>query len=188
MINVKTGPMFSSKSANLIEKYNNIWNKEKVMCFKPKIDDRDLGVIKSRTSDQQIEAYCINDLSEILDYIKEDTRTVFIDEIQFLKGDPRLLLNLSINRDIDFYVCGLNMTSEQEPFGIMPSIMAMADTIEILPASCFDCNKDAYYSYYKAGEKTGTVLVGSDDYIPLCANCLRKRHNGEAVKLTYKRK
>ena len=188
MIHVKTGPMFSSKSASLIERYNNIWNKEKVMCFKPKIDDRDLGIIKSRTSKEQIEAYCINDLSEILNYIKPNTMTIFIDEIQFLTGDVRLLLNLSINRDIDFYICGLNMTSEQVPFGIMPSVLAIADDIEILPASCFDCNKDAYFTYFKAGVKTDEVVVGSDQYIPLCANCLRKRYNGDAIKLEYKKK
>ena len=187
MIHVKTGPMFSSKSASLIERYNNIWNKEKVMCFKPKVDDRDLGIIKSRTSDTKIEAICIQDLDEIYEHIDEKIRTIFIDEIQFLTGDVSVLLNLSINHDIDFYVSGLNMTSEQKPFGIMPQVLAVADEIEILPASCYDCNKDAAYSYYEAGDKNGTILVGSDGYIPLCASCLRKR-NSNYPKLTYKNK
>lgn len=187
MIHVKTGPMFSSKSASLIERYNNIWNKEKVMCFKPKVDDRDMGIIKSRTSDIKIPAICINNLDEIYDHIDEKTRTIFIDEIQFLDGDVSVLLNLSINNDIDFYISGLNMTSEQKPFGIMPQVLAVADEIEILPASCFDCNKDASYSYYEAGDKSGTILVGSDGYIPLCASCLKKRQGGY-LTYSYKRK
>lgn len=175
MIHVKTGPMFSSKSAVLIERYNNIWNKEKVVCFKPRVDDRDFGIIKSRTTDTKIDAYCIRDLSEIYSYINDQTRTIFIDEIQFLTGDVSVLLDLSINRDIDFYVSGLNMTSEQVPFGLMPQVLAVADEIEILRASCFDCNKDAQFSYYEAGGKESTILVGSDGYIPLCASCLKKR-------------
>ena len=179
MIHVKTGPMFSSKSAGLIERYNNIWNKEKVMCFKPKVDNRDFGIIKSRTSKEQIEGV----QNKII-----ETMTIFIDEIQFLTGDVRILLNLSINKDIDFYICGLNMTSEQVPFGIMPNILAIADDIDILPASCYDCNKDAYYTYYKEGVKTSDIVVGSDQYIPLCANCLRKRCNGDAVKLINTKK
>lgn len=188
MIHVKTGPMFSSKSAVMIERYNNIWNKEKVVCFKPKKDDRDLGIIKSRTSDTKIEAYCIKNLEEILDYITPKTRTIFIDEIQFLEGDVLVLLELSIMRDIDIYASGLNMTSEQVPFGIMPNVLAVADEIEILKASCFDCNKDAYYSYYESGDKTDEVLVGSDGYIPLCASCLKKRLDERNLTLKYTKK
>lgn len=187
MIHVKTGPMFSSKSAVMIERYNNIWNKEKVMCFKPKKDDRDFGIIKSRTSDTQINAICIKNLEEIYNYINPNIRTIFIDEIQFLEGDVYVLLDLSINHDIDIYASGLNMTSEQVPFGIMPNVMAIADEITILKASCFDCNKDACYSYYEAG-KTEEVVVGSDGYIPLCASCLKKRLDNKGLTLRYTKK
>lgn len=193
MIHVKTGPMFSSKSAVLIERYNNIWNKDRVVCFKPKVDSRDYGIIKSRTSETKIDAICIEKLEDIYKYIDSATRTIFIDEIEFLEGDVHVLLDLSINYDIDFYISGLNMTSEQEPFGIMPNVLAIADEIEILPASCYDCNKDAAYTYYELQDKRDTVKVGNDGYIPLCASCLKKRREKEKqesdlIKLTYKRK
>lgn len=174
MINIYTGPMFSGKSNGLLNAYDNIWNKSNVIAFKPKLDDRDYGVIKSRKSAIVVDAICINDLSEIKEYINDDTRTIFIDEAQFLTGDVSHILELSIDRDIDFYISGLNMTSEQKPFGIMPYLLSIADSITISKAVCFDCNKEAAYSYYKFN-KTDDNLVGSDDYIPLCRKCLVKR-------------
>ena len=177
MINIYTGPMFSGKSNGLLNAYDNIWNKSNVVAFKPKFDDRDYGVIKSRKSAVSIEAICINDLEEISEHISSSTKTIFIDEAQFLTGDVKCILDLSIDRDIDFYISGLNMTSEQKPFGIMSDLLAIADSITIFRAVCFDCNKEAQYSFYKY-EKTSDRLVGSDDYVPLCRKCLIKRRKG----------
>ena len=178
MINVYTGPMFSGKSNELLNAYDNIWNKSNVIAFKPKLDNRDYGVIKSRKSAICVDAICINDLEEINQYVTDDTKTIFIDEVQFLTGDVSNIINLSIDRDIDFYISGLNMTSEQKPFGIMPNLLAIADNITIVKAVCFDCNKEASFSYYKYN-KTSDNLVGSSDYIPLCRKCLVKRRKGD---------
>ena len=41
MITTYTGPMFSGKSTGLLNKYETIWNKENILAFKPKIDNRD---------------------------------------------------------------------------------------------------------------------------------------------------
>ena len=178
MINIYTGPMFSGKSNGLLNAYDNIWNKSNVLAFKPKFDSRDYGIIKSRKSAIEVPAICINDLSEISSYINDNTKTIFIDEAQFLTGDVSHIINLSIDKDVDFYISGLNMTSEQKPFGIMPNLLAIADNITISKAVCFDCNKEASFSYYKY-DKTDDNLVGSNDYIPLCRRCLIKRRNAE---------
>ena len=174
MITVYSGPMFSGKSAGLLTAYDNIWNKDNILAFKPKTDTRDYGIIKSRKSSILINAICIKDLKEIKKHINKNTKTIFIDEIQFLSGDVSEILKLSINRDIDFHIAGLNMTSEQKPFGIMPQVMAIADQIYIYKAVCFDCNKPAGFSFYE-NEKDGDELVGSKGYVPLCRNCLKKR-------------
>ena len=174
MITVYTGPMFSGKSAGLLNAYDNIWNKDNVLAFKPKTDTRDFGVIKSRKSSILINAFCIKDLKEMKKHITKNTKTIFIDEIQFLSGDVSEILKLSIDKDIDFHIAGLNMTSEQKPFGIMPNVLSIADHIYIYKAVCFDCNKEASFSFYEK-EKHGDELVGSNGYLPLCRNCLRKR-------------
>ena len=184
MIKCFVGPMYSGKTTAMINMYNKIWNKDNVMCFKPKTDDRDYGLIKSRDFKDGIKAICIDKLEEIYQYMEDNTKTLFIDEAEFLKGDVRVLVDLSINREIDIYIAGLNMTAEQKPFGLMPYIMAVSDNIEIIPGVCYICNKPAYYTYYE-GEKTTDILVGNTNYLPLCASCLyKKRNKGKELKLT----
>lgn len=178
MITTYTGPMFSGKSTGLLNKYETIWNKENILAFKPKIDNRDYGIIKSRNMSVEIPAICINDLSEIKNYVNDKTRTIFIDEAQFLLGDVKEIIDLSIDNDIDFYISGCNMTSEQKPFGIMPYILAISNEIYIYEAVCFDCNKQAPFSYYKYKKETDNV-IGNDEYIPLCRKCLIKRRKNE---------
>lgn len=183
MIKVFTGPMFSGKSSLLVEEYNKIWNKAKVVCFKPDNDTRDHGVIKTRNFGNGISSICITDLKEIKKHINKNIRTIFIDEIQFIKGNARDLLDLSLKKGIDIYVAGLNMTSEQESFGIMPYVLAAADEITVVKGVCFDCNKpNASYTYYEKNDKTNEILIGSDGYIPLCATCLNEREKKKRKK------
>jgi thymidine kinase len=175
MINTYVGPMFSGKSDSLINIYNKIWNKSIVIAFKPKNDSRDEDYIKSKNSDVKIPAIYISNLKEIKKYVVgKNIHTVFIDEAQFLKGDVRILVELSVLYDIDFYIAGLNMTSEQKPFGLMPKVMAVSDYVEVIKGFCVECNKESVYTYHE-GEKTGDVLVGDNGYTSLCPNCLKKK-------------
>ena len=175
MIKTFTGPMFSGKTTALLSTYFNMWNKNGIICFKPKMDTRDDG-IKSRNFDENISAIEIDDLSEINDYLKKNTKTIFIDEANFLKGDVSVLVNISVDKNIDVYVSGLNMTSEQKPFGIMPNILAVSNEIEITNGYCSICNREAHYSYFE-GNKDGDIVVGDNGYMSLCEDCLRKKRN-----------
>ncbi len=174
MIKTFTGPMHSGKSSSMLREYFKIWNKEHIICFKPKIDNRDLGVIKSKSFNKSIEAICINNFEDILPYINDSIKNIFIDEVQFIKGNVNILNYLSLAYDINIYVAGLNITSDLKGFLCMPQILAISDEIEIIKASCYDCGKDASYTYYE-GKKDNDIKVGDDNYYPLCANCYRKR-------------
>ncbi len=173
MIRVFIGPMFSGKSNGLIEEYNKIWNKEKIMCFKPKKDNRDFGLIKTINSNS-IKASLINSLEDIPKLIKKDTKTIFIDKAQFIIGDPKILLNLSLKKDIDINIAGLALSAEQNPFGIMPNLICMANEIRMYKAICIECNKEADYTYYD-GKKDNEILVGNENYMPLCNRCLNNK-------------
>ncbi len=184
MIKTFTGPMHSGKTAQMIAAYNKIWNKEHVLCFKPSIDVRDLGLMKSKDYGEGVPAICIDDFEEILQYVTDDISTIFIDEAQLLKGNVSVLSYLSVMKDMDIYVAGLNMTSEAEPFLTMPYILAISDEVVNVKASCFDCGRAASYTYFN-GEKTGKVLVGDAGYIPLCHRCMKKREE-KGKKLLFK--
>lgn len=179
MIKVYTGPMYSGKSKRLIEEYNKIWNKDRVICFKPSKDTRELSKIRSRDSNININAIVIRSLEDILEYVEDDITAIFIDEIQFLDGDVNVLLNLSIDRDIDIYISGLSLTSELSPFGIMPRILSIANKVEHLEAVCSVCNKLKAEYTYCLQDKSEDILVGSSMYIPICKDCLRRKRDGK---------
>ena len=63
----------------------------------------------------------------------------------------------------------------------MPNLMAIADNIELIKAKCKICNKDAQYTYCLV-HKDNEILVGSNEYIPICTECLRKEKLNELNK------
>ena len=170
MIKVITGAMFSGKSYRLIELLNQL-NMNTVKIFKPNIDTRDKGIIKSRNSNQIYQALLIDDLKEISQYVDVDTKTIIIDEVQFLIGNIQEIIDLHL-KGIDFIVSGLNLTSELKPFGIMKEIMCIATDIELLNAKCRCCgNVNAEYTYSVDKDKANDILVNGN-YFPICRNCL----------------
>ena len=161
MIKTFTGPMHSGKTAAMITAYNNIWNKKHVKVFKPRCDVRDLGEMKSKDFVEGIPAVCIDTFDDILLHVDESVRTIFVDEVQLLTGNVNVLTYLSVVYDMDIYLAGLDKTSEQEPFLIMPYILAISDERVDVKASCCDCGREASYTYYD-GEKSDAVKVGDE--------------------------
>lgn len=177
MIKVITGAMFSGKSFELIGLLRQL-DMDTVKIFKPNIDTRDKGIVKSRNTNQVYEALLIDDLAEIPQYIDKNVKTIVIDEAQFLKGDVSIIMDLHL-KGYDFIIAGLNLTSERKPFGLMKDIMCIATDIEILKAKCTSCGLiKAEYTYSANEKKEGDILVG-DKYFPVCRECLeRKLLNG----------
>lgn len=169
MIKVITGAMFSGKSFELIELLKAL-DMNTVKIFKPNIDTRDKGIIKSRATSKTYTALLIDDLKEIPQYIDNNTKTIVIDETQFLTGDISIIVDLHL-KGYDFIIAGLNLTSERKPFGLMKDVMCIATDIEILKAKCICCNKiNADYTYSIKNKKED-ILVG-EYYIPICRECL----------------
>lgn len=188
MIRCYVGPMFSDKSAKLIDIYKDIWNKRVVLAVKPIIDTRDGSFIKSKKyPGEDISAEIVSTIEDIKNLIiKGDYKTVLIDEAEFLTGDVSTLIDLSVILDIDFFISGLSMTSEQKPFGIMGDILAVSDEVIHVRGSCQDCNRPAYYTYSLDETKCEQIKVG-DDYISLCPSCLKRRYLKNQKMLTLGR-
>ena len=92
MIKVFTGPMFSGKSDALLNEYDKRYHKSRILLFKPKMDTRDYGVVKTRKG-KEINAILVDDIKDIPSYITDKINTIFIDEANFLKGDINILLD-----------------------------------------------------------------------------------------------
>lgn len=140
MITLFTGPMFSNKSARLIETYIDVYDYAKVLAFKPSKDSRDKTQIKSRSYIKTVEATVIDKFEDILKYLNDSSKVIVIDEVQFLKGNSKVLLELS-NKGYEIYVAGLLLDSDLNIFGETSKIMYFADKVEILNSTCKYCRK-----------------------------------------------
>lgn len=181
MIKTFTGPMHSGKTKNMMDVYFGIFNKEHILCFNSSKNNRDGNEIRSKDYEEGIPCIGILKFEEILDYLRDDVRTIFVDEVQMFEGNVGVLSYLSIVKDIDIYTAGLNMTSEQSPFNVMPYVLAISDEISIVKASCYDCGRDAVHTYFE-GVKTEDIKVGDEGYLPLCPRCLIKRRDEKVMK------
>lgn len=174
MIKVYTGPMFSGKSGAMIIEYNKIYDKSKIICFKSKIDTRDGNFIKSKQfPDVKIPAIGIEKYEDIKEHLDDKHKIIFLDEANFISGDPKELLYLSVDKNLIIHVSGLSLTAEQDSFRGVPYVMALADHIYFYKSECHYCGREARWTHYTA-EKNEEIIVGDANYVALCSDCLRQ--------------
>ena len=174
MIEVITGPMFSSKSKELLDIVGILKEKKiNYVVFKPSLDSRDYTKLRSRAVEETEEAIVVKSLEDIIAYLKtiDNVSYILIDEVQFLTGDVRELVKLS-KKGMHIIAAGLNLTSELEPFGLMPDLLAVSDNIIRLYAKCAICGCSAKYTAIKE-EKNEQIMVGDSEYYPICISCLK---------------
>ena len=167
-INVFSGPMKCGKSQRLInEAARKMIAGKNIKVFKPKMDDRFSETEIMDRNGNKVNAINIEYIEEIEKY---DAEIYFIDEFQFLKGDISVIQKL-VDQGKQFYIAGLNLTAERKPFGMMPQILCMADNVKMMTSVCERCKKEnAVYSFCRA-KKTGDILIGDSQYIPVCCKC-----------------
>lgn len=177
-IEVICGPMFAGKSEEIIRRIRRIeYAKRKVICFKPKIDDRySKDEIVSHNQNRK-KSYVISSSDEIEPYLEKDTYAVVIDEVQFL--DPGIVSVCSrlADRGIRVIVGGLDLDFRGEPFSIMPDLLARAESVTKLTAICVVCGEPATRTQrivngVPAFFEDPIVIVGAKEtYEPRCRAC-----------------
>lgn len=170
-INVFSGPMKCGKSERLIMEANRQKLAGKnIQVFKPLMDDR---FSTDNITDRNGNKFHAINIENIEDIEKYDADVYFIDEFQFLNGSVDTIQKLA-NKGKKFFVAGLNLTAERKPFGKMGDLLCHSDNVQMMTAICECCHSEnAIYSYCKA-EKTGDILIGDSQYIPVCGNCYNK--------------
>lgn len=178
-----TGPMFAGKSTLLLKKIREAKRVPSfhVLAFKPAIDNRyDEQYIVTHDKDV---ADCITVQSpeEIWDHYLDavlrppyDKRIiVFIDEVQFFDQEIMDIVQKLVNDGTEVICAGLNLDRFGQPFGYMPQIMAISDEIILLKGKC-KCGNDSYISY-GAVDSEEQIVVGAEQYEPLCRSCWLER-------------
>ena len=102
---------------------------------------------------------------------KQTNTIVLINEAQFfpdLKGVLRLV------EEFNCYVIvvGLDGDSNRNKFGDILDLIPYCDKVEKLRSFCSKCNSfnNAVFTHRLSSE-TSQVLIGVNNYIPLCRNC-----------------
>lgn len=173
-LEVITGPMFSGKSTELIRRCRTAkLSGKSVLLVKPSIDIRySENEIVTHDLDKE-KCIRLDNLIDIIDYIENNTIDIIaIDEIQFFtNGVIELLKQLSSKFRV--IVSGLDMDFEQNPFGDIPTILAISDDIIKLKAICTCCGNNAMYSKRISQDKQ-KILIGTSAYQARCAKCFDK--------------
>jgi thymidine kinase len=170
-IEVICGSMFSGKTEELIRRLRRAQiARLTVEIFKPKTDIRfDETAIVSHNANS-IQSTPVDTSSAIL-LLGSDVQVVGIDEAQFFDDELPNVCTILANRGVRVIVAGLDMDYKGNPFGPMPALMAIAESVTKVHAVCVKCGNPALYSYRLApGE--GTILLGEkESYEPRCRAC-----------------
>lgn len=138
------GSMFVGKTDLLLREVSRAEiAKKNVLVFKPKIDDRwgKIDVVRSHSGSEHA-AYVIKEPVEIIDivksYLEKNGRIdlIAIDEVQFFDQEIVDVIQTLLETDIPVIFTGLSQDFRGEPFGSMPTLLALCDEIERPTAIC----------------------------------------------------
>jgi thymidine kinase len=136
--------MFSGKSEELIRRVKRaVIARRMVQVFKPGIDDRfGTELVRSHDGDTFV-ARPVRSSAEILPLLSPETSVVGVDEVQFF--DPGIV---GVVRDLVAdgrrVICaGLDLDFRGEPFGPVPTLLALAERVDKLEAICVVCGESA---------------------------------------------
>ncbi len=168
------GAMGSSKTANaLMVAYNYYERGKEALLVKPKIDTRDIGVVRSRMGLEQKCIY-VEDLLAMSDEEISRYDCVIVDEAQFCKkSDIEFFVHIVDELNLPVICYGLRTDFRRELFEGSMWLLAWADVIEELKTVCW-CGQGATCNtrfsedgkIIRSGEQV--VMGGNDSYTALC--------------------
>lgn len=170
-IEVVCGSMFSGKTEELLRRINRVRiAKLSFKVFKPKQDVRyDEKAVVSHNSNQ-IDSIPVKKSADILRLVGH-AQVVGIDEAQFFDDKLPEVCNVLANKGIRVIIAGLDMDFKGRPFGPMPALMAIAESVTKVHAVCVRCGNPALYSYRLVPSKNKILLGEKESYEPRCRIC-----------------
>lgn len=163
-IEVVCGPMFSGKTEELIRRVKRAQiAKQRVQIFKPAVDVRyDIEDVVSHSS-QTIKSEPVENAVDILIRLKDSTRVVAIDEVQFFDEAIITVVTKLAARGYRVICAGLDLDYRAQPFGPMPMLLALADDVFKIHAICTVCGAPATRSQRLSLAQKDQFLLGETD-------------------------
>ena len=150
-----TGPMFSSKTTKLLMQADKrFYQKQKVIAFKSKMDDRysQVGEIVTHNFNK-IPAHLVSTGEEIIKKVseQEEVDCVLIDELFLIESGAEACVTL-YKKGYDV-VASIDLSFTGEPFQEVKELMPFCTRIVKCKSVCSVCQKDARYTYKKTNVK-----------------------------------
>ena len=178
-LEVICGPMFSGKSEELMRRLRRAKiARQNIIIFKPKIDTRYIaGNIVSHDGNS-LDAFPVEEVDDILQMALHNKATVIgIDEAQFFSAAVINVICTLIERGKRVVVAGLDLDYRGVPFGPMPTLLAIADSVIKLQAICNICGVDAHFTQRIVDSKPAPFddelvrVGGQESYQARCRSC-----------------
>jgi thymidine kinase len=170
-IEVICGSMFSGKSEELIRRLRRaIIAKQRVQIFKPTIDSRSEAEIVSH-SEMRMPSIAVGSSRELLDRVDHRTEVIGVDEAQFFDEGVVQAAQRLADQGKRVIVAGLDKDFRGQPFGPIPSLMAVAEDVTKTLAICVRCGSPANNTQ-RLVESDELVVVGAQGvYEARCRRC-----------------
>jgi len=176
-IEVVCGSMFSGKTEELLRRVKRArLARQRVILFKPRIDNRydDVKVVSHEGI--KAEATAVSSSAELFSFIKLDVpeslpNVVGIDEAQFFDEGVVDVAERLANAGMRVICAGLDQDYRGKPFGPMPALMSVAEYVTKLQAVCSRCGAAACRSQRLIGLEGQLFVGGAADYEPRCRAC-----------------
>jgi thymidine kinase len=178
-IEVIAGVMFSGKSEELMRRVRRaVIARKRVQVFKSHLDARYAGVHAVSSHDQRtVDAIPVDSSEQLVLRLDPTAQVVAVDEAQFLdEGIVRVVTSLA-ERGRRVILAGIDTDFRGEPFGAMPHLMAVAESVDKLHAICVLCGAPASRNQrliggHPAPYDSPTIMVGAaDSYEARCRAC-----------------
>lgn len=178
-LEVICGPMFAGKTETLIKRikryhYANV----KFQVFKHGFDLRYAEEEIATHYGMKEQCILLSNLSELKSLVEDDTKVVFIDEVQFFpENDIKYILELLEDKGIAVITSGLNSDFRGEPFPSIIKLMGYADYVTNIHSICAVCGHLASKSQRLIDGEPARyndpiiVVGGTDSYEPRCRSC-----------------
>lgn len=183
-LEVVCGSMFSGKTEELVRRLRRAeFANKSVLTIKHKIDNRKSHSCIVSHNGLEREAFPISGCEQGIEALKkvidQDYDVIGIDEIQFFPPEIIDTIRELVEKGKRVIVAGLDLDFKGEPFGIVPTLMALADDVLKLHAICLVCGDEANFTQrlingQPAKYDDELILVGADEcYEARCRGCYK---------------
>ena len=168
------GPMFSGKTTRIIQIYKEYTYIQKNICVINYAGDKRYDSSLLSTHDKTM-IPCVN--AETLDSVLHEwlgCDVIIINEGQFFADIYETVLYMVDDLGKKVYICGLDGDFKRNKFGRLLDLIPHSNAVQKLNSLCAICKngKKAIFSK-RVSQESDQVVIGSDNYIPLCRGCFQ---------------